>query len=59
MNLDAEQYGETDNEYDRRLLGYLIVVVLLGEHAPFPTKEEPTPKQAALQAWSLAGKASL
>jgi hypothetical protein len=35
------------------------VVVLLGEHAPFPTKDEPTPEQAALQAWSLAGKASL
>lgn len=59
VNRDAEQYGETDDEYDRRLLDYLIVVVLLGEHAPFPTKDEPTPEQAALQAWSLAGKASL
>lgn len=59
VNRDPQQYGETDDDYDRRLLAYLIVVVLLGEHAPFPTKDEPTPEQAALQAWSLAGKASL
>jgi hypothetical protein len=59
VNRDPEQYDETDDEYDRRLLAYLIVVVLLGGHAPFPTREEPTSEQAALQAWSLAGKASL
>jgi len=59
VNRDPEQYGETDDDYDQRLLAYLIVVVLLGEHAPFPMKDEPTPEQAALQAWSLAGKASL
>lgn len=59
VNRDPEQYGETDDEYDRQLLAYLIVVVLLGEHAPFPTKDEPSSEQATLQAWSLAGKASL
>lgn len=59
VNRDPEQYGETDDDYDRRLLVYLIVVVLLGEHAPFPAKDEAMPEQSALQAWSLAGKASL
>ena len=59
VNRDPEQYGETDDEYDRRLLAYLIVVVLLGEHVPFPTKGEPSAEQSVLQAWSLAGKASL
>ena len=59
VNRDAEQYGETDDDYDRRLLTYLIAAVLLGENASFPIKEIAAPEQAALQAWSLAGKASL
>jgi hypothetical protein len=59
VNRDPEQYRETDDDYDRRVLIYLIAVALLGEPAPFPEKHEPTPEQAALQAWSLAGKASL
>ena len=59
VNRDPQQYGETDDDYDRRLLVYLIEVVLLGEHATFPAKDEPTPEQTALRAWSLAGKASL
>ncbi|MFN7022656.1 MAG: hypothetical protein ACK4WH_15220, partial [Phycisphaerales bacterium] len=32
VNRDAEQYGETDDDYDRRLLTYLIAAVLLGEN---------------------------
>jgi len=59
VNRDPEQYGEINDDYDRRLLIYLIVVVLLGEHAPFPAKDEATPEQAALQAWSQAGKAAV
>ncbi|MBR0651131.1 hypothetical protein GXW78_15775 [Roseomonas terrae] len=59
VNRDPEQYGETQDDHDRRLLAYLITVVLLGDYAPFPTKEAPGSEEAALQAWSQAGKASL
>jgi len=59
VNRDPAQYKETSDERDRRLLGYLIAVVLLGEQAPFPAKDGTPPEQAALEAWSVAGKASL
>jgi hypothetical protein len=59
VNRDPEQYKETDTDYDHQLLSYLIAVVLLGEHAPFPNRPGTSPEQAAVQAWSLAGKASL
>ena len=59
VNRDPEQYSETDDDHDRQLLNYLIVAVLLGEHATFPTQNQTTPEQAAIQAWALAGNASL
>ncbi len=52
VNRDPEQYGEIDDDYDRRLLIYLIVVVLLGEHAPFPAKDEATPESPSRIGWS-------
>jgi hypothetical protein len=57
-NREPDQYGETDDEFDRAMLLWVIDVVLLGKDAPFPTKVEDA-GQAALAAWSVAGKASL
>jgi len=57
VNRMPSQYGETDDSYDAALLEYLIDAVLLGMPANFPVKtEEPS---GALQAWSVAGSASL
>ena len=36
VNRDSEQYKETDNEYDKRLLNFLIDNLLLGQSTPFP-----------------------
>ncbi|MCC7426953.1 MAG: hypothetical protein IT557_08625 [Alphaproteobacteria bacterium] len=59
VNRDPAQYIQTSDEQDRRLLVYLISVVLLNEPAAFPAPDGTTPGQAAVQAWSVAGKASL
>ena len=36
VNRDSEQYKETDNEYDEKLLNFLIDNLLLGRNTPFP-----------------------
>ena len=36
VNRDREQYKETDDEYDRRLLTFIIDNLLLGQNTPFP-----------------------
>ena len=36
VNRDSEQYKETDNEYDKKLLNFLIDNLLLGQSTPFP-----------------------
>lgn len=59
VNRDPEQYGETDDNYDRSLLSYLILAILLSEPAQFPNKADLSAEQSAIQAWSVAGKASL
>lgn len=57
VNRNPKQYGETDDDYDRRLLIYIIYQVLCGKSAEFPLKDEED--VAALQAWSTVGSASL
>lgn len=59
VNRDSAQYAETDDARDTALLAYLIRTVLLGEAAAFPTAADTPPELAAMQAWSVAGKASL
>jgi len=59
VNRDPAQYTQTSDEQDRRLLLYLTSTVLLGEPAPFPAADGASPGEAAVQAWSVAGKASL
>ena len=59
VNRDPEEYDETDDSYDSHLLAFLIVAILLGEQADFPVRGDLSSEQAALQAWSYAGRASL
>jgi hypothetical protein len=37
VNRYQDQYGETDDAYDSKLLHYLISNLLLGKHVRFPT----------------------
>ena len=59
VNRDPQQYTETDDAQDRRILMFLIRAILLGEAAPFPTAQNLSPQDASIQAWSIAGKAML
>lgn len=59
VNRDAREYSETDDAHDHALLHYLIEAVLLGLPAPLPAKSELSAGQTALQAWAVAGKASI
>jgi hypothetical protein len=40
VNRNPEQYTETDTEHDRKLLGWLINVLLLGKRTDFPKKTQ-------------------
>jgi hypothetical protein len=56
VNRDPEQYTAVDDEYDARLLSWLIDVLLLKRPAPWPDSssgDEP------LRQWSLVGRAML
>ena len=39
VNRDKRQYEETDDEYDKKLLAYLIDAILIGVPATFPFKD--------------------
>jgi len=58
VNRDPEQYRETDDEMDARLIVYLIDVLLLGRSADFPSTE-PDEQTRALKKWSQIGRAML
>jgi hypothetical protein len=56
VNRDPEQYRETSDERDARMISYLIDVLLLHQGATFPS-EEPSPEKQALMQWSQVGRA--
>jgi hypothetical protein len=58
-NRVKEEYSETDDEHDRKMILYLIDAVLLGRGALFPTKEDATPGQQPLIQWHKVGNAML
>lgn len=59
VNRDPAQYSATDDAQDRRVLVFLIRAILLGERTVFPTATSVPAEEAAIQAWSVAGKAML
>ena len=58
VNRDSEQYGNTDDLYDAKMIHYLISVLLLRRPAKFPSKSR-SKTRAAIEKWSLVGRAGL
>jgi len=58
VNRDPDQYGETSDERDARMISYLIDLLLLRQDASFPSDEE-SPEKQALMKWSQVGRAML
>jgi hypothetical protein len=58
VNRDPEQYKNTDDEYDARMIVYLIKVLLLRQHAEFPSRSKSR-GLASLEQWSQVGRAGL
>jgi hypothetical protein len=57
-NRDAEQYAERDDEYDTKILFFLIDLLLLGRAPEFPVRDEgESLEDQALLTWSLVGRA--
>lgn len=44
VNRDPTQYGETDKDYDQKMLDFLIHRLLLEQNAPFPIREKDISK---------------
>lgn len=58
VNRDPEQYGQTNDAFDARLISYLIDVLLLRHAASYPDEDEFVPRDP-LAMWSLVGRASV
>jgi 8-oxo-dGTP diphosphatase len=58
VNRDPEQYKETNDERDAKMISYLVDVLMLHKKAVFPS-EEPSSKNQALMNWSHVGRAML
>lgn len=59
-NRDAQQYTEKDDEYDAKMLLFLIDLLLLGRAPEFPVRDEgESPDDEALRIWSHVGQAML
>ena len=59
VNRELEQYGETCDDADAKQLSFLIDVLLLRRLSSFPIADDDDTGVAALQAWSLVGRAML
>jgi len=58
VNRDPDQYGGTDDEYDRRMIAYLIDVLLLRRPGKFPSRSKSR-RSRVLEMWSQVGRAGL
>ena len=56
VNRDPEQYSETNDENDAKMISFLIDVLLLHQDSEFPT-DEKSPEAKALMIWSQIGAA--
>ena len=58
INRDPDQYTNTDDEYDAKMIAYLIDVVLLRRPSRFPSRSQSNTKRA-LEQFSQVGRAGL
>jgi 8-oxo-dGTP diphosphatase len=56
INRDSKQCNETNDEKDKKLISYLIDVLLLNKNADFPSDELSIEKKT-LENWSQVGRA--
>ena len=56
VNRDPEQYRETNDDNDAKLIPYLIDILLLGRPAEFPLNGSSAEDRAAMT-WSMIGRA--
>ena len=59
VNRDPEQYSSTDDDHDRKLVQHLINVLLLKRSSTYPSLTGDSSIAAALEQWSMMGRASL
>ena len=58
VNRDPDQYEETSDLQDAKMIQYLIDLLLLRKQSAYPGKEQ-TPEMNAIEKWSQVGRASL
>lgn len=58
VNRDPSEYAQTNDQFDARLISYLIDVLLLRHGACFPDEEGFIPEDP-LAMWSLVGRAAV
>lgn len=58
VNRDPEQYAETSDEQDAKMISYLIDVLLLHRDSTFPSNETSSEKNVLMN-WSQVGRAML
>lgn len=59
VNRETDQYSETDDAVDAKMISYLIDVVLLHRDATFPEAEDLSPEEQAIKNWTEVGRAML
>ncbi len=58
LNRDPDQYGETSDSRDARMISFLIDTLLLGTPAAFPSGVSGARKKA-IEMWAAVGRAML
>ena len=58
VNRDPEQYSETSDERDAKMISYLVDVLLLHQESRFPS-DDPSSEKQAIMNWSQVGRAML
>lgn len=56
VNRDPEQYSETIDANDARMIDYLVDILLLQKESTFPS-DEISPEKRAIKNWSQVGRA--
>jgi endonuclease III len=56
VNRDPEQYAETNDDLDARMISYLIDLLLLQRETDYPS-DEPSAEKRILKQWSQVGRA--
>jgi hypothetical protein len=55
VNRETSQYQQTDDEFDRRMVSYLVDVLLLRKPARYPSNDNS--EEQAIKIWTSVGKA--